>query len=128
MKTILTIIGAIGAFFAFFLLGASRQKGKDEKTMKEYKAETEAAIRSVNQEAAKAEADKAKADVERYIMKKTVQIVTDPIVENHNEELEKQAEKVTTDEEALDVLKAMQADSQRRAEELSKRYETESDN
>ena len=137
-QIILTIISALGAFCAFYLLGSSRQKDKDEKTLKEYKAEAEAVIRSESQKTAKAEAEKTKADIEKYLMSKAVKIITEPAPEytdtygemtstgssqEHNEELREMAEEAETEEDAMDVLKAMKADSERRAEELRRRYE-----
>lgn len=155
-QIILTIISALGAFCAFYLLGSSRQKDKDEKTLKEYKAEAEAVIRSESQKTAKAEAEKTKADIEKYLMSKAVKIITEPAPEytdaygemtstssqehdeelrvmaeelpmessqEHNEELREMAEEAETEDDALDVLKAMQADSERRAEKLRKHYE-----
>ena len=137
-QIILTIISALGAFCAFYLLGSSRQKDKDEKTLKEYKAEAEAVIRSESQKTAKAEAEKTKADIEKYLMSKAVKIITEPAPEyteaygemtstgssqEHNEELRVMAEEAETEDVALDVLKAMQADSERRAEKLREHYE-----
>jgi len=140
-QIILTIISALGAFCAFYLLGSSRQKDKDEKTLKEYKAEAEAVIRSESQKTAKAEAEKTKADIEKYLMSKAVKIITEPATEyvkdfgepteteevsssqEHNEELREMAEEAETEDDAMDVLKAMKADSERRAEELRRRYE-----
>lgn len=121
-QIILTIIAAFGAFCAFYLLGSSRQKDKDDKTLREYKTETEAVIRATNQKAADAQAEKNKAVIEKNLMKQVLDIVSSN-VESDDEELEEMAENAETDEECADVLKAMQADSQRRAEELEKRYE-----
>ena len=121
-QIILTIISALGAFCAFYLLGSSRQKDKDEKTLKEYKAEAEAVIRSESQKTAKAEAEKTKADIEKYLMSKAVKIITEP-APDHNEELREMAGEAETEDDALDVLKAMQADSERRAEKLREHYE-----
>ena len=121
-QIILTIIAAFGAFCAFYLLGSSRQKDKDDKTLREYKTETEAVIRATNQKAADAQAEKNKAVIEKNLMKQVLDIVSSN-VESDDEELEEMAENAETDEECADVLKAMQTDSQRRAEELEKRYE-----
>ena len=121
-QIILTIISALGAFCAFYLLGSSRQKDKDEKTLKEYKAEAEAVIRSESQKTAKAEAEKTKADIEKFLMSKAVKIITESSSDN-NEELRDMAEEAETEDDALEVMKAMQADSQRRADNLEQRYE-----
>ena len=122
-QIILTIIGAIFGFSTFYLLGTSRQKAKDDKTMKEYKAETEAVIRDTNRKAAEAEAEKTKAQIEKIIMGKTVEVVEKPVTESRNEELLEQAKEAKTDDAVVDVLQAMKADSERRAEEIGRRYE-----
>ena len=121
-QTILTIISALGAFCAFYLLGSSRQKAKDDRTLKEYRTEAEAVIRTESQKTAEAEAKQAKADVERYLMSKAVDIVTSE-PESHNEELRGMAEEAKTETDYLDTLKKMQEDSRRRVEELGRRYE-----
>ena len=122
-QIILTILSVLFGFSTFYLLGSSRQKAKDDRTLKEYKTETEAVIRDVNRKTAEAQAEKTKSDIEKNLMKETVTIITKPAPESRNEELREQAEMAETDDDVRNVLKAMQEDSQRRAEELGRRYE-----
>lgn len=143
-QIILTIISALGAFCAFYLLGSSRQKDKDERTLKEYKAEAEAVILKSKQETAEAKAKEEKSETERTILNETAKIVRNPVIREkgaepktvnelvknaaeefkaRNAELRRQTEEVETEDDALDVLDAMKADSDRRAEVLGRRYE-----
>jgi len=125
MNEILTILGILVAIVAGVLLGSKRQKAKDEKVLEEYKTETEAVIRTINQKAAEARVETKKADTEKKIMQETVKIVVKdpPVVKQHEVEPEKVAESVVTEEDSMEALKAMQEDSASRAEELGRRYE-----
>lgn len=124
LQLLLTIISAIGAFCAFYLLGSSRQKDKDEKAMNEYKSKAEAEIRASKQETAQAEANERKSETEQEILKGTAHIITNPVIrEKSDVDLQDMARKVETEEEVQDFLDAIKADAEKRAEEMGRRYE-----
>ena len=123
MNVILTIISAIAAFCCAVLIGSNRQKAKDDRKLKEYKTEAEAAIRESNREAAKAKAEEKRTVRENDLLKEAVNIVRQTVAQDGNVELEEKVKDIEDDSEAIEILNAMKADSERRAEELGRRYE-----
>ena len=145
-QIILTIISALGAFCAFYLLGSKRQKEKDERTLNEYKAEAETVIRESKQETAEAKAKEQRSETERTILQGTARIIRNPVIRPKTEdpvepasaepkteepviesfdykEAERKAEEAETDDDVFSFLDALRSDSDKRAEELGRRYE-----
>ena len=145
-QIILTIVSALGAFCAFYLLGSKRQKDKDERTLKEYKAEAEAVIRETKQETAEAKANEQRSATERTILQGTARIVRNPVIRPKTEdhvvqtsaepatekpviesfdykEAERKVEQTESDDDVFSFLDALRSDSEKRAEDLGRRYE-----
>lgn len=121
-QTIITIIVAFFAFASSFLLGSRRQAEKDRKEIETIKADTEEKISKANNEKAKAKAEVRKEKSERYILSEAIDIITKPKVVEE-EDFEGEIEDAETDEDILKVMEFVKADSKKRAEEVSKRYE-----
>lgn len=118
-QIILTIICGFGAFSVTYLLGSAKQKEKDEKQLRTYRAEAEEQIADINRERAKAETEFQRIQAEKELVVEASKIVKANIFESsNNEDLKQQVLEAKTESDVKASIADIIKDSQSRAKEV----------
>ena len=120
-KLIMYVGSGLVLFLGVFFFGKKSGEKKADQEISDFKAYAEDEIRKANNETVKAKAEAQKLSAEKSLVKEASKIVSTPVQSNTG--LKQEVQSALTREEMKSVLSKIIADSTKRAQEASKRYE-----